>query len=165
MDAQVVMPPLQGCDACPEENLTWGWQGGFVAFTEQLSLTSCPSFERIRRPAGSEMPDARCFGDLSCTSDAPEEVSAESLGRLVANEELRSIFDASDSTIFGRDSRPVDGSLLSVSLGEQSLLIGDECPSASDCRAIPEILSELRETLLALDEQMREVERCIESGG
>jgi len=55
--------------------------------------------------------------------------------------------------LYGRDLRPVDGTVFRVTVGGQTIDVGAACESLAGCRPIPRGVAALVEVLRSLDRQ------------
>jgi hypothetical protein len=141
--------PGPECADCLEgPTLSWTLEGGFVATMPASVLTRCNSYAHALVTVGADDP----LGNPQCTT-AVEGCPSRDLAVLnttLQDPELQAGLTA--QTVFGLDSRPVDGVVHKISVGNDSLFVGDPCIAGTfRCIEIPPAVSSLLEQLQALD--------------
>lgn len=134
---------------CVVEQLSWGNDGGRVAFVDRSTLSPCRTFSHQRDPSGTSPPTLMCTQDLgTCTSS----VSAREINIALEQPDVRAAI-ASAPILFGRDSRAFDGAVLQIKVGAALIEIGAACNGAADCKEIPQTVNALGIRLRALTTQ------------
>jgi hypothetical protein len=139
--------------------VTWGQNGGLVAYADSMQLNPCMSYKRSR--------SASTPGDTgkTCTvliPSCPNELVSNVAGLLA----LPDVQQAMKShTVFGVDSRPVDGQVLRVEVGADYLEIGSPCQGAAGCPEIPASVTKLKDALDAIDAAALLIEPCMTTFG
>ena len=78
----------------------------------------------------------------------------------LANPQVVAAF-AEAPVLYGRDSRPVDGTVFRIERAGKVIELGDDCNGgAGGCRAIPAGLATLRQLLEALTQQQLALPGC-----
>jgi hypothetical protein len=134
------------CLECmPAVDLHWGQDGGLVLYTETSRLGPCRSYSHERTPTTTKPPT------LSCTLEfvgCPERTVSNIIRMLEAPEVKKAL---ASHTVFGVDSRPVDGQVLRIGVGSDFFDVGSPCAGAPGCVAIPWRVRYLAELLGAVD--------------
>ena len=79
--------------------------------------------------------------------------------------DVMAAFADQTSTLYGRDTRPVDGQVFVVTRGDgRHFEVGAECAAASGCRAIPAGLARLQTVLTNLTTQQLARPECAALG-
>jgi len=129
--------------------ITWGNDGGRVAYVDRSTLSPCDTFSHQRDPAGTDPPTLVCSQDLgTCTST----VSAREINVALEQPDVRAALAAAP-ILFGRDTRPVDGAVFRITVGTSVVEIGEACNGAAGCREIPQTVAALGIRLRALTSQ------------
>jgi hypothetical protein len=129
--------------------ITWGNDGGRVAFVDRSTLSPCRTFSHQRVPSGTNPPTLMCTQELgTCTSS----VSAREINVALEQPEVRAAIAAAP-ILFGRDSRAFDGAVLQIKVGAALIEIGLACNGAADCKEIPQTVNALGIRLRALATQ------------
>lgn len=136
-----------GTCGCASTALSWGRNGGLVAWQDASSLTPCRTYRRTRTQYRSDLPDVTCTTELPCTSGV---VGPEQIQRLLANADVQAALKAAP-VLYGRDMRPVDGTVFRIDVGGRIIDIGLTCTSSPSCRAIPAGVEALRRALVSID--------------
>jgi hypothetical protein len=142
------------CSDCVAQTLTWGNEGGFVAFERVAEIQTCNTYVLTETRFGG--PTMSCTNSVPCDGEDAI-VMAEVLAAL-ANPEVVAAFDAS-GTIYGRDSRPVDGTILRIASGSDEFFVGQPCDGRG-CIDIPLGVDALAALLRALTEERLAEEDC-----
>src|SRR6185503_21222544 len=106
--------PPDGSDdcGCVADAITWGNDGGRVAYVDRSTLSPCDTFSHQRDPAGTDPPTLMCSQDLgTCTST----VSAREINVALDQPDVRAALAAAP-ILFGRDTRPVDGAVFRITV-------------------------------------------------
>lgn len=141
-------------EGCVDVGVSWRLDGGFVAYTDDLTLTPCRSFTLERRAAGDPGSSASCSNEVALDAT----VTADDVDAALANADVQAAF-ALAPVLFGRDSRPVDGTVFRIEVGGAVIEIGDACADPG-CTPIPAGVAALRTLLQELAEQQRALPDC-----
>jgi hypothetical protein len=146
---------------CVAEAISWGNDGGRVAYVDRSTLSPCRTFSHQREPAGSNPPTLMCAQQLgTCTSS----VSAREINVALDQPDVRAAIAAAP-ILFGRDSRAFDGAVLQIKVGAALIEIGSACSGAPDCKDIPQTVTALGIRLRALTAQELALGACRNSFG
>lgn len=137
---------------------TFGPNGGLTPVRETMQLEPGRRFTYTRTPFSSA--DAGpCMCSCSTTladCGAPDGGPAGTRAVLdaFADPEVTAGFGDQVDTLYGRDTRPVDGQVFVVTRGDgRHFEVGADCAGATGCRAIPAGLARLRAVLTVLQAQ------------
>ena len=134
---------------CVVDVIIWGSDGGRVAHVDRSTLSPCDAFSHQRHPAGTDPPTLMCSQDLgTCTST----VSAREINVALEQPDVRAALAAAP-ILFGRDTRPVDGSVFRITVGGAVIEIGEPCNGIAGCKEIPQTVAALGIRLRALTNQ------------
>ncbi|HEY6560818.1 MAG TPA: hypothetical protein VI072_26255 [Polyangiaceae bacterium] len=136
-----------GTCGCTSTALSWGHNGGLVAWQDASALTPCRTYRRTRTQYRSDLPDVSCTTELPCTDGG---AGPEHIQRLLAHADVQAALKAAP-VLYGRDMRPVDGTVFRIDVGGRIIDIGTACSSAGGCRAIPAGVEALRRALESID--------------
>lgn len=150
------------CTDCLAEAVSWGPNGGFVAYTEDSSLSECRKYTYTRMPAGDPMPMKTCSVDLGGCDAGP--LSVHDVEKALAHPDVVAAFAAS-IPLYGTDPRPCDGTVLQINVGSETVLVGGDCGSGvscgqSTCIAVPPGLRALANLLRQIDDQQIKLGEC-----
>ena len=143
--------------------MSWGWVGGNAPRRDRSTADPCRTYRRTRTfsaRAGGQ-PPISCSAPLAC--DASDTGSGK-LAKLVSHPDVQKAL-ASPMTIYGCDTRPVDGALYGVEVdGGRSFGVGDECKGCNapsgKCVPPPAAVKTLVQLLQSLDEKMLATDPC-----
>ncbi|RLB52714.1 MAG: hypothetical protein DRJ42_14015 [Deltaproteobacteria bacterium] len=136
------------CATCIGADLTWGPTGGFVASRRTSVLAPCRTYTLTELVFGSPDETRVCTNDVPCGTTAAVEI-ADVLAAL-AHADVVAAFAAAPVT-YGRDLRPVDGTIFQVSQSGATFLVGSPCTGTGTCLPIPSGVQALVDLLQALD--------------
>ncbi len=133
-----------GCGECTAEVIEWGPDGGLAFERTWWQLSPC---DRIlqRTDFADDTPPALCtaaLGELECGI-------IPYLEAVVDSPAVRMLRDAAP-VVVGSDPRPVDGQILGLIIGGDSIGVGGECGSDPDCIPVPPEVRELAEILMEI---------------
>jgi hypothetical protein len=142
------------CDECVAEVIEWGPDGGLVFERTWWQLSPC---DRIlqRTDFGDGAPPALCsatLGELDCGI-------LGFLEAVVDSPAVRMLRDAAPIVV-GSDPRPVDGQILGLIIGGDSIGVGGECGPDPDCLPVPPEVHELATLLDRISEGLSEPGAC-----
>lgn len=155
-----------GC-ALPQP-LTFGWEGGFVSSIETIQIEVPHTLTAIRRfHLRADRADETCSAAFPICSRDARLVTTGDLVRALAHPSVQTAFETT-LPVYGRDDRPVDGSLLVIRRQDgTSLGIGGACtPPDSLCsRSLKPGMADLAKLLARLRIQLFETPQCERFGG
>lgn len=137
---------------------TYGLDGGLVPYRLEVTLRPGRSFTFTRIELG-RVDAGPC--DCTCTTmlefcGTSDGGTVDTLGVIYAfnDPDVVAAFADQTNTLYGRDSRPVDGQVFVVTRGDgRRIEIGDACNGGMGCREIPAGLARLRAVLTTLQAQ------------
>ncbi len=136
------------CATCIGADLSWGFTGGFVASRRTSLLTSCRTYTLTELVFGSPDETRVCTNDVPCS--AATEIDMADVLAALAHADVVAAFAAAPVT-YGRDLRPVDGTIFQVSQSGASFLVGSPCTGTGTCLPIPSGVQALVDLLRALE--------------
>jgi hypothetical protein len=161
-DAGPTLPP-DAADKCVlRVNLTFGYDGGMVAYSDVNRLTTS-TFTITRTYStwtGQDRPaPTTCSPSLPACDGAPDAVTVATINTDLGDPEVLALWTLPKSPVplFGTDPRPVDGTVFSIALDDgRKVLVGGQCasPIMSSCRYIPKGLLRLTQDLQILTKNM-----------
>ncbi len=121
----------------------------------------------VRQPGST----TSCSPDLpACDGAAAETITAAQLGAAIAHKDVQNALAARESLTYGRDTRPVDGSIFQFrrTADERDVLMGGPCSDPPvlppgerpACVDVPPGLAALRALLIKLDQQQLASAQC-----
>jgi hypothetical protein len=148
--------------------VTFGATGGMVSYEDQYKLAPASGLIITRNYNGRGSGSVDGATVRSCTPTLPAcgETSVVSLSTIVADlaaADVQAAFALGTTPIYGVDSRPVDGSIWSITLASGgSILVGSPCPSPtmSSCRTTPTGVQKLADDLQSLATAMLAQNAC-----
>jgi hypothetical protein len=138
------------------------WVGGMTPTRDRFVLEPPDQFSMTRNYSFGQRPEGRCSGTLpACDAPDPDRVTVASLTEHLTNPLVAQTWPDSGERLVGRDLRPVDGVVLTVSRsGGGTLMIGTDCGNASNCTAIPPEIGALANVLRDLAGQISSASEC-----
>lgn len=138
------------CADCFEgTSLSWTWSSASdVGFVHASHLAACNSYAHLFNLPGADDP----LGAPQCTAsvDGCPSRDLAALNATVQDPAVQAALQA--HSVFGRDSREVDGRVRQITVGNDSFFVGAPCVGEdSACIAIPAVISTLVTQLQALD--------------
>lgn len=139
--------------------VSWGYNGGLVAYQDTSSLNTPRVYTHMRDHFMNAMPETCKTEVAGCPSTLIAEINA--------GFQSTAVKDALKAhTVFGVDSRPVDGQVFRISVGMDFLDVGSPCSAGSSgCVAIPAAVAALVDALRALDAQELAKKACTDVFG
>jgi hypothetical protein len=108
-------------------------------------IDRCRTYNEVHIPVSCE-PDMGCSFELSdCYEGDPMGIQAINLA--LDDGDVQAALDS--GLFFGEDDRPVDGTVLSITVGERSFVVGSPC-LRDGCRPVPTGVESLVELLTSL---------------
>ena len=145
--------PVPGCLSAA---ISWGLDGGFVAYRDQFALEPCANFSAERMPGRSPGDPEACANEVA--TDAA--ITIVDVNAALAHAEVAAGFAAAP-VLYGRDTRPVDGTVFRIERAKKVIELGQDCGGGgAGCRAIPAGLASLRQLLQALAQQQVALPGC-----
>jgi hypothetical protein len=157
-------PGPGGCDF--KGSYEYGAIGGLRITVDRAFLKPGNSYQYTRSPVRGDGPTRSCT-PLMPPCGAQGVISAHDIETSgLQNADVQAALAQPTPPLFGRDLRPVDGTVLELKRHDgRGLLIGADCPATfSSCRAIPPGVARLRDLLLALDKQQLATPECAAAG-
>ena len=147
---------------CIDETISWGNVGGLVAYVDRSEVVPCATYNHRRDPTFTDPISIECSQELmACPS-----------GRLGLSDLLATLAHADVAAaraaapvLYGRDLRPVDGTVFQIVIGADVIEVGADCTGAPGCVAIPDGVTALVELLRALDAQELGMGECGQAFG
>jgi hypothetical protein len=136
-----------GCEnRCTEQRILWGRIGGFVPYDISYAIEPCRTQSVFATTPFANDPNAnRCERVIP---DCAEEDGADFERLLVLITQTVSDGICGSNSVYGIDSRPWDGQVLSIRLNDQECLLGDPCDGTEPgCIDPPNALIELADLL------------------
>jgi hypothetical protein len=158
-DAQTPTPttPPPTCADCLATAVSWGQNGGLVAYVDTSSLSGCRTYTRSRASSGTPTPKLSCTAELGACSAAP--IAVGDVEAALAHADVIAAL-AGGTTTYGSDSRPCDGAVLSITIGTKTVEVGGDCQAGSPtgcgsqpCVPVPAGVRALASVLEQLDAQ------------
>jgi hypothetical protein len=115
------------------DRMSWGSNGGFVAYVETSSLVPCKTFVHQRDPLVTAPPTLMCSQELGACANA---ISATQVLQALAHADVRTAIAAAP-VLYGRDTRPVDGVVFRIQIGSAVVEVGLPCNGSTACTPIP----------------------------
>ena len=140
----------------------YGHIGGFVAFVGRSFLAPGNKYTHSRMGVRGGAASMSCSPPMpSCGAQdliTAYDIEVHDLGRA----DVKAALAASTPPLFGRDTRPVDGTVFEFARADgRGFLVGDDCASGTAaCRPIPAGVAQLRTRLLDLDRQQLATSDC-----
>ena len=154
--------PVDGrCDFV--EDYEFGPVGGLVAYTDRSYLSPGNRYRHVRTPVRGDGAVLSCEVPLPACSMTYRQ-TAYYLSPRLTNPEVTAALSATAPPLFGFDDRPMDGTVLELKTARGSLLMGSECDNRTPCRAIPQVIRELKAMLTILDAQQLAMPPCQAAG-
>ena len=149
-------PTDGGACQCIEQTLEFGFTGGFTLYEDTSSVSACRDYTLSRDDRSGGAPTT-CTNEVPC--DEPAVTMAELLAAL-AHPDVVAAFAAAPIT-YGRDLRPVDAPIYSVTQDGDTFLVGSPCMgSAGGCIPIPAGVQALVTLLQTLTTERNAAEPC-----
>ncbi len=144
---------------------TYTMDGGITPTRETVQIGPGRQFTFTRTPlsgldAGPCMCSCSTMIDYCATSDGG---TVDTLHVIVAfnDADVVAAFAEQTNTLYGRDTRPVDGQVFVVTRGDgRHFEVGSDCAGTTGCRAIPPGLTRLRTVLTDLKNQQLARPEC-----
>jgi hypothetical protein len=137
---------------CISDALSWGNIGGKVIWTERSTLDLCFKYTHRRDSYRTSEPSLLCEQEESfCDNEAV--IGGERLAAAIQDTEVQSALQKGN-VLYGRDTRPVDGQVFEIKVGEDTIAVGSDCSTSdTDCVLIPKGVQNLVILLKKLDKE------------
>jgi len=136
--------------------VSWGPNGGFVAYTDVSSLSSCTTYTHRRDPVRTTPPSQVCTTTLR---GCPDDDTLSNAQYLLSDFTFEGAL--ANDMVYGLDRRAVDGQVFRISVDMHTVDVGDPCAGASGCIDPPPPVKLLVETLKALDSEGLHSSECV----
>lgn len=143
-----------GCPKCLSSELSWGLDGGEVAWVDRSTLKGCDDYHGTRTGTTTLACDAKiptCPGDVPDSDFVTGVVDVESA---LANADVQAAL-AKAPVLYGTDPRSFDGTVFQVLVGTKKIEVGGACGGASGCTDIPAGVQQLRAVLERIDAEKK----------
>lgn len=150
-DGGAVIDGAASCSDCVTGTLTWGWSGGFTVHQDESSLATCRDFDRKRTRHDGDGGALSCTTQIGACDAGP--VAVGDVQRALAAPDVVAALAAATTPLFGRDTRPVDGSVFLITRNGKSIEVGNPCDTDPACVPVPPGVDALVSVLKALDAQ------------
>jgi hypothetical protein len=157
-------PPMDaGGEKCTlPTSLIFGPTGGNTLYEDSSTLSPPWSYSHTRTARRTEPVALKCAPPLpACGTVDADFVLA--IVKDLADPDVEAAFASKTTPIYGKDQRPVDGTVYSIERGDgKSILVGSPCISVSlsSCRPIPAGVERLVTDLKLLDKKMLQSTEC-----
>jgi hypothetical protein len=147
------------CAPCLREAIDWGNSGGLIARTDRSALDPCNTFRHTRTTlGGGGAPASACERMLPCMGSGLHGIA--DVNAAVMHPDVQAALAKGD-VLFGRDSRPIDGQVFEITVGKNTITVGDPCTAGGGaCAAIPLGVNALAQLLRAIDEEQLNLAPC-----
>lgn len=134
---------------------TFRHDGGLAPYSESSRIEPGRQFTYTRTEAGSDAGARTCTTMLDYCGAVPSGVvDTLTVINALNHADVTAAFADQTATLYGRDTRPVDGQVFVVTRGDgRHFEVGSDCGGAAGCRAIPAGLARLRVVLTDLQTQ------------
>ncbi|KYF58748.1 hypothetical protein BE04_14270 [Sorangium cellulosum] len=144
-----------GC-GCVADPIRWGYFGGFTPNAETSALSPCRFFSFERRAIRGDRLLMTCSQELEACEEG---VSAGDVASALGHPDVVAALAAAP-VLYGRDARPVDGSLFRIQVDGAVVDVGYECGEAPDCVPIPDGVAALADALRTLTQEQLARQTC-----
>ncbi|WP_437317374.1 hypothetical protein [Sorangium sp. So ce385] len=144
-----------GC-GCVEDTIRWGYFGGFTPNEETSALSPCRDFSFERRAIRGDTLLMTCSQELEACEEG---VSAGDVANALGHPDVVAALAAAP-VLYGRDARPVDGSLFRIQVDDAVVDVGYECGEAPGCVPIPDGVAALVDVLRTLTQEQLARHTC-----
>lgn len=132
---------------CVEQTVSWENEGGIVQ-KDTSTVSACSTFEHTRTPLRTDPVDLSCEQELDCDLF----LGSGSVNNALNHADVVAAIAAAPVT-YGHDSRPVDGTVLRITIGEKVIEVGHPCAGRNNCTEIPAGVQALADVLTQLTDQ------------
>jgi hypothetical protein len=144
-----------GGAGCIDGALSWGQNGGRVAYQDRHTLAPCRAFSIARSMQGTPGADLNCANEVGASAD----VTADDIDAALAHADVLTAF-ADAPVLYGRDTRPFDGTVFQIEVAADVIEVGSDCAGQLGCVPVPAGVQALRTALEALTAQQRMLPDC-----
>ncbi|MDB4981014.1 MAG: hypothetical protein JWM82_1766 [Myxococcales bacterium] len=141
----------------------FGQDGGLVAFSDESTLSPPASYVRKRTTfRGGDGPTTMTCAPALPACGTNDVVSLLDITRDLASADVVAAFALTTAPVYGRDARPVDGTVFFVRRADgRTIYVGGDCGAGqSGCVAVPRGVRALADDLTALASQMLAKPEC-----
>ena len=151
--------PDVACTDCIDASLTWGNTGGLTAYDDTSALAPCKTYTHTRDHHDVDAGTQSCTTEVAACG-ATDVVGLTQIEGALAHPDAVAAFAAAP-VLYGRDTRPVDGSVFQITYGGRTVTVGLDCGSTSPCTPIPAGVKALETVLQNLDVQELSKDSCV----
>ena len=141
-DSGPVIYDASDCNCLPV-SLHWGNNGGNARYVEDSAVAPCKTYSRMRDYMANAPPTTCKQELLACGSNS---IGIGDLTGALRNADVQQAV-RSAPVLYGGDPRPVDGTVLRVTIGGAVIDIGTPCAGGGACKAIPPGVAALGQVL------------------
>lgn len=143
-----------------DQRYEYGHIGGFRSSVGRTTLTPASSFLHVRTTVREPRTSTSCSPPLPACG-AANQIGSDDVEAAMAHPDVRAALASPTPLLYGRDTRPVDGTVFElVRQDSRGLLVGFPCEGAAGCREIPPGVAALVTLLEALDRQQLALPAC-----
>lgn len=146
---------------CLDASLSWGADGGLVAYYDRSELTACNDYTRRRFEPGGTTVKLTCVTTLrNCSgdyTDADDTWSVHDVNSRLAHADVKAALAAAP-VLYGKDPRAYDGSVFQLKVGGKTIEVGEACDTTPGCKPIPAGIAAMRDLLVDLDAKKQMVD-------
>ena len=155
--------------ACPDPVIGWTTLGGYVMWRDTVKIDGCATIRITREMLmGSDPnePDRVCSHALA-PCDAADPIGVDALAQALGQPDVKAALalaaSAESEPLYGRDDRPTDGTLLRVTVGAASFLVGSACwEGDASCTPIPRGIAAMQQRLDTFVEAVEASAACVD---
>ena len=145
--------------ACVTDAVRWGFTGGRSPTERRSQVDPCRDYELTEFTGGFK--SSSCTSLVACTGAG---IAVTDLETALTHPDVLAAVDAAmamgGDVVYGRDTRPVDGSILQIQFMGYDIFVGSDCGSTTPCTAIPPGVAALRDVLIAVEADRIASEDC-----
>jgi hypothetical protein len=137
---------------CISYAISWGYIGGMVAYTDRSTLGTCFKYTHRRDSFVTSEPSLVCEQEEPLC-DNKTVIGSEQITAAIQNTDVQSAL-SNGNILYGVDSRPVDGQVFEIKVGDDTIEVGSNCgTSGNSCVPIPQGVQTLVALLKKLDKE------------
>ena len=159
-DAAVDVGDTGSCD-CASSRLSWGADGGFVAYVERSSIAPCRTYGHDRTAPSGGAPLKTCTREL-LPCGAGDAIDIGDVRAALANPDVV-VALASAPILYGSDPRAFDGQVFHLDVGGKVIEVGTDCSGTGPCKPPTAGVKALVALLQALDKAQLALSPCKEA--
>jgi len=159
---RLACPIDSGQDNCAfDATYTYGDTGGFVAYIDQVTLSPPAGYRHLRTQPGIEDPPAMVCSPLLPACKTVDAIDVFDVMSDIADADVQRALALTAPPTFGRDARPVDGTIFQFLRDDgHGFLVGYDCAGSAGCVDAPLGVTRLVNDLRALDAQQLHDPSC-----